>query len=284
LRPKQKTDPERARRFWQAGLIYGALGLAIMALALGDPQMLRPERRADLARLLIGLPIFALLAVSVAYGDRALALILRGFGTGGQRARRIGEAIQRWLVRLLTLSASVRFLIFLTHALGFRLTLGGFESIPMSSAVSKWLPAAMMSAIVLMLVRAGWYRARPDAPEGTAADCYDEPMTNELSFDVDVLKRSHNLPVVVDFWAPWCGPCRILGPIIEQLAGEAEGRWELVKLDTEEHPKLAARHEIRGIPAVKMFVGGEVIAEFVGALSADEIREWLADNLPAQES
>jgi hypothetical protein len=214
-----KTDPERARRFWHAGLIYGALGLAIMALVLGDPQMLHPERRADLARLLVGLPILALLAVSVAYGDRALALILRVFGTGGQRARRIGEASQSWLVRVLTLTALVRFLIFLTHALGFRLTLSGVESIPSGSAASKWLPAAMMSAILLMLFRAGWYRAKPDAPEGTAIDCYDENMTdenttNEMNFDLDVLERSHNLDIV---------RICVLGPLIVEMGFGEQG-------------------------------------------------------------
>ncbi len=101
-----------------------------------------------------------------------------------------------------------------------------------------------------------------------------------LDFNRDVLERSHAVPVVVDFWAAWCGPCRVLGPTIEQLASEAAGRWELVKLNTEEHPELASEYGIMSIPAVKMFDRGKVVAEFVGALPAEEIRAWLADNLP----
>ncbi|GAB4415831.1 MAG: tetratricopeptide repeat protein [Bacteroidia bacterium] len=88
------------------------------------------------------------------------------------------------------------------------------------------------------------------------------------------------MPVVVDFWAPWCGPCRVLGPVIEALAAEAGGRWELVKLNTEEHQQIAAQYQIMSIPAVKMFHRGAVVAEFTGNLPRPQIQRWLDDHIP----
>lgn len=86
--------------------------------------------------------------------------------------------------------------------------------------------------------------------------------------------------MVVDFWAPWCGPCQYLGPVIEKLAAEANGRWVLEKVNTDEHPGISAQYGIRGIPAVKMFYNGEVIAEFTGALPEHRIKAWLDENIP----
>jgi putative thioredoxin len=99
-------------------------------------------------------------------------------------------------------------------------------------------------------------------------------------FDTAVLERSHQVPVLVDFWAEWCGPCRMLGPVLEDLAEKAEGRWELVKVDTEAHTDVAQRYGIRSIPAVKLFSNGEVIGEFVGALPEPQIQTWLRQHLP----
>jgi len=104
---------------------------------------------------------------------------------------------------------------------------------------------------------------------------------SESSFAADVLARSREVPVVVDFWAPWCGPCRVLGPILEREVAALGGRIELVKIDTDKNPELAASYDIRGIPAVKAFVGGQVTREFVGAQSADFLRRWLADLAPS---
>jgi putative thioredoxin len=101
------------------------------------------------------------------------------------------------------------------------------------------------------------------------------------NFEVEVLAASYAQPVVVDFWAEWCGPCRILGPILEKLEREANGKWRLAKLNTEEEPELAQAWQIRGIPAVKMFHHGEVIAEFVGALPEVQVRKWLETYLPS---
>ncbi len=103
-----------------------------------------------------------------------------------------------------------------------------------------------------------------------------------LDFQKDVLDASETMPVVVDFWASWCAPCRILGPVLEKLAGEANGAWKLAKISTEEHPELAAQYGIRSIPAVKMFSRGEVTAEFVGALPEGQIRRWLEEHIPTE--
>ena len=100
-------------------------------------------------------------------------------------------------------------------------------------------------------------------------------------FQTEVLDKSHDKPVVVDFWAPWCAPCRALGPTLEALARESGGRWRLVKINTDRHPDLMRRFGIRGIPAVKLFVDGAVAAQFTGALPEAEVRLWLGAHLPA---
>ena len=97
-----------------------------------------------------------------------------------------------------------------------------------------------------------------------------------------VLHRSETVPVLVDFWAPWCGPCKLLKPTLEKLAAEAGGRWELVKVDTEALPVLAQQFGIRGIPDVKLFYRGNVVAQFSGALPEPQVRAWLEQNLPAR--
>jgi len=101
-----------------------------------------------------------------------------------------------------------------------------------------------------------------------------------FDFKNQVLDQSYEKPVVVDFWAEWCGPCRVLGPTIEQLATEQKDKWTLVKVNTEEAPEVAQQYQIMSIPNVKMFYKGEEIADFVGALPRSAIQNWLEENLP----
>ena len=94
-------------------------------------------------------------------------------------------------------------------------------------------------------------------------------------FEREVIDASRSVPVLVDFWAPWCGPCRALGPILEKLAEDYAGRFRLVKVNSDENPQLSLDYGIRSIPAVKAFVDGELVDEFLGALPESAIRAFI---------
>lgn len=104
----------------------------------------------------------------------------------------------------------------------------------------------------------------------------------EADFENEVLAYSFKYPVVVDFWAEWCGPCRMLGPILERLAEESQGEFRLAKLNVDENQNLAVRYGVRSIPYVKAFKDGKVVAEFVGAQPEARVREFLRALAPSK--
>ena len=105
---------------------------------------------------------------------------------------------------------------------------------------------------------------------------------SEADFEQQVLAYSHQVPVLVDFWAEWCAPCRVLGPILEKLATEAGGSFRLAKLNVDKNPKLAMRYAVQSIPSVKTFKDGLVLSEFLGALPEQQVRDYLREVIPNQ--
>jgi putative thioredoxin len=104
---------------------------------------------------------------------------------------------------------------------------------------------------------------------------------SQADFQQQVIQRSHQTLVLVDFWAPWCGPCRMLTPTLEKLAGEFNGRFHLAKVNTDQNQQISMQYGVRGIPNVKAFRNGRVVDEFVGAQPEAMVRQFIQRHAPA---
>ena len=104
----------------------------------------------------------------------------------------------------------------------------------------------------------------------------------DASFQSDVIDRSYQVPVVVDLWAAWCGPCRTLGPILEKVIGETKGAVELAKVDVDANPAVSAQFRVQGIPAVYAIRDGQVVDNFIGALPESQVRRFVEGLAPAK--
>jgi thioredoxin 1 len=103
------------------------------------------------------------------------------------------------------------------------------------------------------------------------------PAVTDATFDAEVLKSE--VPVLVDFWATWCGPCKAIGPVVEEMAAKYQGKAKVVKVNTDENPKTPSQYNIRSIPTLLVFKGGKVVDQIVGAAPRDKIEGMITKSL-----